>query len=268
VIVRLGRAFAVIVGSFVLVLALYVGFIQAGLIRNPLAPAIRGDLGLARSDQDGLRVLFVGNSLTYYNDMPKLVSELGRVDPGAPGLFVVSYTRPGFSLRQASEQRSLSRLLDEIRWDVVVLQEKSNLVASGAYWRREHSDPYAKALAGRIVRGGARPVLFMTWGVQSDFTASQDAVDAGYGGLAYASAAPIAPVGYAWKKALRLRPDLDLWASDGAHPGRRGSYLTACVFYEYLTGREVNGNDFTAGIPRSEARFLQRIGSDIAEGTF
>lgn len=260
---RLTRALAVLVTAFILALGLYVGFIQSGLIRSPLAPVVKGDLDLARSDQEGVRVLFVGDSLTYYNDMPTMVHELAEVNERGPRVFAVSYTRPGFSLRQAAEQQALSQLLAEIRWDYVVLQENFDLIAYGGVdGRMEASEPYARMLDAKIDRRGARTLLFLTWGVESDFLASQEALNRGYGALAFATGASIVAVGDAWKQALKLWPPLDLWNQDGGHPSLSGSYLTACTFYAYLTGNEATESSFTAGVPRDEARFLQRIASE------
>ena len=62
----------------------------------------------------------------------------------------------------------------------------------------------------------------------------------------------------AWAEALRRKPALDLWTDDGQHPGRKGSYLAACVFYAALTGRDPARSQFTAGIEGGQARLLQR----------
>jgi hypothetical protein len=61
---------------------LYVGLAKSGLIRSPFFPRVDGDLALAKSDKPGLRVLFVGNSFTYYHSMPELVHELAEHDAG------------------------------------------------------------------------------------------------------------------------------------------------------------------------------------------
>ena len=73
----------------------------------------------------------------------------------------------------------------------------------------------------------------------------------------------VAPVGRAWAEALRREPGLELWDGDGMHPSRLGSYLTACVFYAILTGRDPAASGFTAGIAPSEARSLQQVAADV-----
>jgi hypothetical protein len=75
---RLSRAFLIVTAGIIAGFSLYVGFIHAGVIRNPFGPLLQGDIAAARSDRPGLRVLFVGNSMTYYNDMPQMVESLAR----------------------------------------------------------------------------------------------------------------------------------------------------------------------------------------------
>ena len=243
------KAFACISAGFVAGVSLWVGFIHAGVLESPFGPRVSGELELARSDRAGLRVLFVGNSLTYYNEMPALVQELAAADDGARPIFAVWYTAPGWTLRRASGDDGLAALLEEVRWDTVVLQEQSQVAVSSPEHRHRETVPFAQRL--HLASGGARTVLFMTW-------ASRESSD-----LGAQLSLPVAPVGAAWDEARFRRPDLALIGSDGRHPNLAGSYLAACVFYATLTGRDPTRSDFTAGLERSEAQFLQRVASDV-----
>jgi uncharacterized protein DUF4886 len=250
----------------------YVGLIHYGLVRNPLAPVPSGDLALARGDRPGLRVLFVGNSFTFKNDMPALVHQLAAGDGGARPMFAVQYTAGGWRLRQAARDDGLAKLLKEVRWDVVVLQEQSQIPSLSLEERQREMSPFAHTLQTKIAPTGAHTILFMTWGYRvgdrrnvpgDSFAAMQLRLERGYSDLGLQLGVPIAPVGLAWAEALRRRPELDLWASDGRHPSLRGSYLAACVFYAVLSHREPTGSRFTAGLPQAEARFLQGVAADV-----
>jgi hypothetical protein len=248
---RLIRAFIVVSAGLVAGVVLYVGFIEAGVIRNPFGPVVRGDLGLARSDRPGMRVLFVGNSTTYYNSMPALVSKLAAADEGAQPILAVWYTAPGWSLRGAAGDQELRALLEDVQWDAVVLQEHGVLASASLDRSRRESEPFARDLQRQIESGGARTIVFMNW-------AYRDPDD-----LASRLSAPVAPVAVVWDEALRRRPDLNLLASDGRHPNRAGSYLFACVFYATLTGRDATRSAFTGRLEESEARFLQGVASEV-----
>jgi hypothetical protein len=64
--------------------------------------------------------------------------------------------------------------------------------------------------------------------------------------------------------ALVRQRGLDMWAGDGRHPNRAGSYLAACTLYAVLTGRDPAGSSFTDGLPAGQARMLQRIAAAAA----
>jgi hypothetical protein len=269
---RMLRLFSLAVAGIVLGLTLYVGLVHIGLARSLLAPTMRGDIALARSDQPGIRVLFVGNSFTFQNSLPALVRDLAAGDPGARPIFSVEYAAPGWSLNQADEDDGLGKLLHEVRWDVVVLQEKSWVLSlREEQWRRE-TFPAARDLRDKISAVGARTVLFMTWGyVRGDrrdephdtYAAMQARLADGYSRLGSELGTQVAPAGLAWAEALRREPRLDLWAGDGQHPGRLGSYLAACVFYAMLSGREPAQSRFRAGIQPAPARLLQQVAGDL-----
>ena len=110
-----------------LLVVVVVGLVRLGVLPNPFAASVSGDVALARSDRPGLRVLFVGNSFTYRNGMPSLVRSMSERDGDRRRVFVVQYTKPGGTLRMAARDHRLTDLLREVRWDVVVLQEQSEI---------------------------------------------------------------------------------------------------------------------------------------------
>jgi hypothetical protein len=270
---RLLKLLPVAVAGIVLGVTLYSGLVHMGLARSLIGPSVRGDIDLARSDQRGLRVLFVGNSFTFENSMPALVHDLASGDPGATRIFAVEYAAPGWSLRQAKKDDGLDTLLREVRWDVVVLQEKSWVLSLPEQQWRHETYPSARRLHEKISAAGARTLLFMTWGYalgdrshepHDTYAAMQARLADGYSKLGRDLGVQVVPAGLAWAEALRREPSLDLWADDGKHPGRRGSYLAACVFYAMLSGRDPSGSRFTAGIVPGQARLLRQVAGKIS----
>jgi hypothetical protein len=260
--------------GIVLGITAYSGLVHVGLARSLFGPTLRGDLALARSERPGLRVLFVGNSFTFENSLPALVHNLAAGDPGGRPIYSVEYAAPGWSLRQADKDGGLTKLLRDIKWDVVVLQEKSWLLSfPEEQWGRS-TYPFARDLHGKIAASGARTLLFMTWGYalgdrrtvpHDTYAEMQMRLAEGYSRLGAELGARVAPAGLAWAEALRRKPALDLWADDGQHPGRSGSYLAACVFYAALTGRDPARSRFTAGIEGGQARLLQQVAESVSE---
>jgi hypothetical protein len=248
----------------VIAVALYVGLAKAGVIRTALFPVTRGDIELARSNEPGLRILFVGNSFTFYNDMPHMLHELAAQDPGARPIFAVQRTRNSWTLHGASEDKGLDSLLEDVQWDDVVIQERSWYLAEPAEsWLRD-TYPYADELRLKIDASGAEGIVLETWGYRDGMTGRdlyagmQGRLWKGTAKLAGMLGMDMAPVGNAWYDAHAKRPELDLWDGDGRHPNRAGSYLAACVLYAMLTGRDPAQSDFTAGLDPSDAAFLQQ----------
>jgi hypothetical protein len=266
---RVVRFAACVAIGLLLAVPIYVGLAKSGLVRSPFFPRLGGDVELAQSDRPGLRVLFVGNSFTYYNSMPAMVRELAEADPGASAVYSVEYAAPNWSLRDASEDDGLADALEDYAWDVVVLQDVSWHLALSPEERRRLTHTYARALDRSISETGARTMLFMNWGYRNGafegdtFEAMQTALAEGFTELAAELDAELAPVGLAWLEALRRRPDLELWKGDGRHPSKLGSYLTACVFYAVLTGRDPAGSDYTAALDAADTLFLQDVASDL-----
>jgi hypothetical protein len=102
------RAFGRLWVILLLACGLYAGFAKAGVVHSPFFAITEGDIEDARSDEPGLRVLFVGNSFTFYNDMPQ---ELAAEDPGAPPVFSVSRTRGSWTFEGATDDKGLDSLL-------------------------------------------------------------------------------------------------------------------------------------------------------------
>jgi hypothetical protein len=109
-----------------------------------------------------MRVLFVGNSMTYYHGMPQMVERLATGDAGAEPLFAVSYTRPGWTLEEAATDDRLARLIQSLRWDALVLQEQTGRASEPADRLRHQTVPYAQELQRPIEAHGGRTLLYMT----------------------------------------------------------------------------------------------------------
>ena len=249
-------------------LAAWVGLVRAGVLANPWAPHASGDLALARGTRPGLRVLFVGNSLTFENHMPELVHQLAAGDPGAPPVYAVWYTAPGWTLAGASQDSGLASLIGQVDWNEVVLQEQSQMLSMPpSSWERTTA-PAARLLQRRIQAAGAQTILFETWGYRAgdrrlvpgdDYLRMQTRLVDGYTGLATELGARVAPVGMAWWLEHTYHPQVGLWAGDGVHPTAAGSYLAACVLYAELTGRSPASSSFTGGLAPLQADIIKRL---------
>jgi hypothetical protein len=193
-----------------------------------LPPAVP-DVEAAAPPTDRLRVLFIGNSYTYVNDLPFQIQQIAESAGAELPLEVVSVTPGGMTLERHWDSGSPRRLIRQGGWTHVVLQEQST---------RPIDDPenfyeYARRFDEEIDRVGARTVLYLTWARQHRPT-SQDTLSHAYLTAARDLDAWVAPVGIAWQRALEEDPTLLLHNEDRSHPGATGTYLAALVFYATL----------------------------------
>lgn len=210
------------------------------LLALSTAPAFAGQADGGASDEKDagpLRILFVGNSYTSFNDLPAMISELAAA--GEQRRVVTgSALRGGWTLQKHLEHSSSTtlELIEKGNWHIVVMQEQSQMPFM--YPKATHK--YGVKLGEHIKQHNAQPMLYMTWARLNEPT-NQKTIATTYRGLADALDAPCAPVGLAWRQSLKQWPTLALHARDKSHPNPAGTYLAACVFYATLFGESPVG---------------------------
>ncbi len=215
------------------------------------------------SPQDCLRVLFIGNSYTYTNDLPGVFAHLAAA--GKHAVETAQAAQGGWTLAEHAASAETLKTLQAKQWDYVVLQEQSQLPASVSY-RAQAMYPAAAALAQQIRANGSQPILFDTWAHQdgwpeenqNDYSAMQNEINRGYLEAAKQIDAPLALVGYAWAAVHQQHPEIQLWQADGSHPSESGTYLAACVFYALFFKENPVGLGTTGSLKSPEAKILQQ----------
>lgn len=202
------------------------------------------------------RVLFVGNSFTFYNN--GLHNHYKFFRAAANNGERYGRTRLlGISGGHLPEHAAgLQQRLDSEDWDIVVLQGHSKgPISKGT---AEAFRQAARLYAADIRADGGAPVFFMTWAYTSkpEMTAE---LDEAYTSIGAELGAMVVPVGRGFENALTKRPDLQLVMDDDKHPTLAGTYLMACMFFAALHGESPIGVDYTADLPDADARFLQEV---------
>ena len=216
-------------------------------------------LAAAPATAQAPRVLFVGNSLTYTNDLPAVVRAVAA--QAGDDLVVASATGPNLALidHLHGATDAVARIRSG-RWAYIILQQGPTTVQMC----RDSLIDWTRAFDTLARAAGARPALLMTWppaGAPGLFDAargsSQEAARA-VGGV-------FIPAGEAWRIALAADSGIGLYGPDGFHPSVSGTWLTALVIVERLTGRDPRTlPDATPAIlrmdplPPSRVRLLQR----------
>jgi len=177
-----------------------------------------------------LRILFLGNSLTAWNDLPAIVQSLAD---SAGRRAEVRLVTSGSLEDHWQAGTALEALRRGGPWDFVVLQQgPSGLPAS-----RANLVLWAQRWAAAIRQERAVPVMYMVWPDASRRSAF-DSVSASYREAAAAARALLAPAGDAWRAAWAERSALALYGDDDFHPSVLGSYLAALTIASVVLERQ------------------------------
>jgi len=185
-------------------------------------------------DEGDLAILFIGNSLTYTNDLPGVLRDMLRKN-GIDHVFVESIAEPNFGLEDHWIREKTRNRITSAKWDYVVMQQGPSASNEG----RTSLIGYSEEFAPLIRAAGAVPALYMVWpedarrfdfaGVRISYLAAADSVD----GL-------FLPSGAAWEEYWNRGGNIPLYGSDGFHPSPEGTYLAASVMWEQFAGRDAN----------------------------
>jgi hypothetical protein len=212
-------------------------------------------------DED-LSILFIGNSLTYVNDLPGMVQRLAAAASGVTPT-VESVAFGDYSLEDHWNQGDALKAIAARKWDLVVLQQGPSALPESRVLLVE----YVKKFAAEIRRGGGRPAIYMVW-PESSRAQVWDDVTASYAAAAQAVDGLLLPAGEAFRSAARIDPALELFSGDGFHPTSTGTYLAALVIYARATGRSPVGISTIArlvGLSPGEIEALEAGAADAIQ---
>lgn len=182
------------------------------------------------------KVLFVGNSYTYYHDMPIMVQKIAQANQKE--VEVTMSVDGGVSLKDHwNEHRGLQTksLIRQNEFDFVVIQDQSMTPIR----EPRNTILYGKNLSRLIVDQNGEMLVFQTWSRKNN-PDSQQALDDTFSQLEKITKSKIVPVANAWKLAKAEYPNLELYEYDGSHPSEVGSYLTALVFYLFIFEQDLS----------------------------
>jgi len=200
--------------------------------RRPRPGAGRPGSGPASSG--GLRVLFLGSSLTYANDMPFVVQALARSIGKTLDVAVVA--QGGANLEDQWNRGEALRKIKEGGWNFVVLQQGPSTLPEN----RENMRDYTKRFAEPIQKAGGRAALYMVW-PSADRIDYFDEVRTSYELAAQDVGGMLIPAGEAWRAVWRRDPKIPLYKRDGVHPTPAGSLTVALSVFGMLYSRSPVG---------------------------
>jgi hypothetical protein len=213
----------------------------------------------------GRPILFVGNSLTYVNELPAILEAMAD-SAGGKKLAVESVAYPDFALQDHWAEGTALKAIKRGGWEMVILQQGSSALPEN----RANLRQWTAAFAVEIRKVNAQPGLYMVW-PQSDRQFDFQNVITSYTLAAADVNGTLFPVGAAWLAVWKRDPAVQLYSPDGLHPTIAGSYLAAAVIYAKLYDKSPVGlpatlrlsSGATVSVTKDLAAILQAAAAEV-----
>lgn len=220
-------------------------------------------------------ILFLGNSMTYVNDLPTVFERLSLSGGFAPEIYELtegSYRLAYFADETDEIGAEALDAIENYTWDYVVMQEQSGISAFG----QEVMFPAARTLDNKVRAGGGQSVFLMTWAYKdgvsrkllgSEFGNTREEMQTlmaeNYLNISKERNALLAPAGIAFMRCANTNPDIELWDADRTHPSMAGTYLAACTLYKVLYEQSPEGLSYPEELDGFTALKLQKIAAGM-----
>ena len=238
---------------------------------------------MARKENKPISILFIGNSFSYYNSLPKLIAYFAQIT-GSGNLITEGVFRGGATLKILWDEGKALRKIRSKNWDYVVLQERGRLggiVKRGVVHvgRPQTFITHTTRFDKEIKKIGATTLLycppaFLRVGLPYD----AEKLRVAYTTLARKLHLITIHSGAAFALSLKKRPNMNLYARDKNHPNPLGTYLIASLFYRKLFHKRARAlplksyssrseripkNPKTVKLSKTDAQFLWSIANQI-----
>ena len=215
--------------------------------------------------QDSTQILFIGNSITYFNSMPQTFEEISNSKGDLTKVTMYAPGGTGF-VNHVNDPNVFAHFRSGI-WDYVVLQPGSNESPGYSFPISEtlqrakvlidsimFYNPCCKVLYYQIPYGihGNSPANIVT------YNNTMDLILENLSTLADSTSSFFAPVGEAIRTKWNQNPNELYWMGFGdVHPNPKGSYFAACIFYNSIFQKPVHGSFVVSTLPIAVADSIQ-----------
>ncbi|MEP1033322.1 SGNH/GDSL hydrolase family protein [Ekhidna sp.] len=177
------------------------------------------------------KVLFVGNSLTYTNNLPSLVEEEAKSRGVKVKTLTIAF--PNYAIIDHWNDGEVQKYIKSEKYDFVVIQQGPSSQSEGRRMLIEDGSLFQKLCD----QSGSKLVYFMVWPSQTYYHTFEGVIK-NHRDAAKQNGAILCPVGEAWKVYFESTDDYSLYGTDGFHPSPKGSRLAAEVIVDTLFKNE------------------------------
>ncbi len=182
----------------------------------------------ANNNQDKVyNLLFVGNSLTYYNDLPNLVKNKARDRGITVNTNMLAYGN--YAIVDHWADGEVQELIKSKVYDYVIIQQGPSSQPDGYEMLVNGGRLYSELCRAH----GVKLAYYMVW-PSRQYYHTFDGVIANYTAGAEANGAILLPVGAVWKAHFDATGDFSYYGPDQFHPSLPGSLVAAQVIVDTL----------------------------------
>lgn len=205
-------------------------------------------------------ILFIGNSYTAVNDLPNWVRLIGLSQGDT--FDVTGYSPGGRTFFGHSTDPQVMNFFQQKNYDVVVLQEQSQIPSFPKDQVESDCYPYAKELVDSVRANNpfAKIVFYSTWGRQNGdaqncvtwppvctFKGMNQLLRDRYVQMAIDNYTWVAPISSVWRD-VRDTTSINLYQGDGSHPSFEGTHLAAMTIYQTIFQKKITQNCFVGPV--------------------
>ena len=218
-----------------------------------------------------MRILFIGNSLTYYNqsvndDFAHIFRSQAKADVeknfhDSTLCVVDECTMGGASLRKLWRKSKAKKMIKNNSYDYVVLQEDLP-ESTGAYFQE-----YAALFIVLCRQHHSKPILFMAWAYDRIPGCTNRMIQKAHRELAASRQCDVAPVMLARLECESMSKSITMFDQDCEHPSPEATYLSALVIYITVTGCRTftNKTYLCAGMDKAVGYMLQHVATSVCK---
>jgi hypothetical protein len=223
-------------------------------------PAINDSLSIVA---DSAKMLFVGNSHTYVNNIPLLVQQMGAAENRA--IEVEDISLGNYAIIDHINDGKVQNILKTKKYNMVVSQQGPSSLPASLVVLTEG----AVALAAECKKTNAKLYLYAIWPDKSRWQFIDDVI-ANYTTAAHTVGAGVCAAGTAWKLAHSKNPNITLYSPDLSHASPQGSLLSAMTIYATVFKKanldflEYNNSPFAHLASRADFELFKEVITSLA----
>jgi len=203
-------------------------------------------------DDGVLKLLFIGNSHTFYYDLPTTVERMLIADDPNLVTEIALETVGGYSWKDHIESGRAENFIYRTNWDYIVLQENAGFAGFTESQAETEIYPYARRLSDLIIDNNrsTKIILYMTHAYKNGSTQCdtnpnvcnyrdmQKEIRRNYIFVSGLFASQIAPAGMMWN-IISDKEGINLHNADNIHPNEKGSQISAATITTTINGKRL-----------------------------